>query len=102
MKNEQPEIPPDEPILDRCLGIPGNTKADGDMEKNVLSNKKCAVVQAELTVSEEYGAAWNDMVEWMKKNKYEIDMPQPGYDICLNKPEKHPEKRHIAGHMHER
>jgi AraC family transcriptional regulator len=52
-------------------------------------------MHTELAGPEEYGPAWNAVVEWMENNNYEVDMSRPSYEIYLNNPEEHPEKHHI-------
>ncbi len=93
---DDPDItPPDELKLDVCMSIPEDAVVDGGIQKQVLSGGKYVVMNAELSGPEEYGPAWNAVVEWMKKNSYEIDMSRPSYEIYLNNPEEHPEKHHI-------
>ena len=60
-----------------------------------LARNTVKVILAELKGAEEYGPAWNVVVEWMKENNVEIDMSRPSYEIYLNNPEEHPEKHHI-------
>ena len=88
--------PPDELKLEICMSIPKNTEVDGKIKKQNLPGGKYAVLHAELKSSEEYGPAWNDVVEWTKKNNLKIDMSRPSYEIYLNDPEKHPKKHHIV------
>jgi AraC family transcriptional regulator len=93
---DDPKItPPDELKLDLCMNIPEDIKVDGDIQKKVLPGGKYAVMHTELTGPEEYGPAWNAVVEWMERNNYEVDMSRPSYEIYLNNPEEHPEKHHI-------
>ncbi len=87
--------PPDELKLDLCMSIPEDTKVDGDIQKKILSGGKYAVMHTELTGSEEYGPAWDTVVEWIERSNYEVDMSRPSYEIYLNNPEEHPEKHHI-------
>ncbi len=94
-----PKITPlDELKLDVCMEIPENIcvcKDGGEIKKKVLPGGKYVTMYAELKSPEEYGLAWNKVVEWMKKNKHEIDMSRPSYEIYLNNPEEHPEKHHF-------
>ena len=53
-------------------------------------------ITRELTGAEEYGLAWDTVVEWIERNNYEVDMSRPSYKIYLNNPEEHPEKHHIV------
>lgn len=86
---------PDDLKLELCMSIAEETEVDGDVQKKVLPGGKYAVMHTELNGPEEYGPAWNAVVEWVKKNNYEIDMSRPSYEIYLNNPEEHPEKHHI-------
>ncbi len=93
---DDPNItPPDELRLDVCINIPEDASVDGEIQKQVLSGGKYVVMNSELSGPEEYGPAWNAVVEWMQQNSYEIDMTRPSYEIYLNNPEEHPEKHHI-------
>lgn len=87
--------PPDELTLEVCMSIPEDTEVDGEIQKKVLPGGKYAVMHAQLTGPEEYGPAWNSVVEWMEENDYEVDMSRPSYEIYLNDPQEHPEKHHI-------
>ena len=93
---DDPKItPPDKLTLDLCISIPDGTKVGGDIQKKVLPGGKYAVMHSELVGPEEYGPAWNVVVEWMKKNNYEIDMTRPSYEIYLSNPQEHPEQHHL-------
>ena len=93
---DDPKItPPDELKLDLCMSIPDETQVDGDIQKKILPGGQYAVMHTELAGPEEYGPAWNAVVEWMENNNYEVDMSRPSYEIYLNNPEEHPEKHHI-------
>jgi len=93
---DDPNItPPDELTLDLCMSLLQDTKVDGEIQKKVLPGGKYAVMRTELAGPEEYGPAWNAVVEWMERNNYQVDMSRPSYEIYLNNPEEHPEKHHI-------
>ena len=77
------------------MSIPDDTQVEGDIKKKVLPGGRYLVMNTELTGPEEYGPAWNTIVEWIIKNGYEIDMARPSYEIYLNNPGEHPEKHHI-------
>jgi AraC family transcriptional regulator len=87
--------PPDKLRLEVCMIIPENTEVEGEIQKKVLPGGKYIVMKTELSGPQEYGDAWNKIVEWMKENNEEIDMSRPSYEIYLNNPEEHPEKHHI-------
>ncbi|MDM8565590.1 GyrI-like domain-containing protein [Candidatus Halobeggiatoa sp. HSG11] len=94
---DNPEVtPPDELKLDLCMVVSDETQVDSDIQKKNLPGGQYVVMYAELEGPEEYGPAWNAVVEWMKNNNHEIDMSRPSYEIYLNNPEEHPEKHHIV------
>ena len=87
--------PPDQLTLDLCMGIYEDIDTDGDIQMKTLPGGEYAIMHSELTGPEEYGAAWNEIVEWVEKSNYEIDMSRPSYEIYFNNPKEHPEKHHI-------
>ncbi len=87
--------PLDELKLDVCMSIPENTDVEGDIQKKVLPGGKYAVMHCELEEAQEYGSAWESIVEWVGKNGYSMDLSRPSYEIYLNNPEEHPQKHHI-------
>lgn len=87
--------PPDELTLEVCISIPEDTPGEGEIQKKVLPGGKYAVMHSELSGPEEYVQAWMAVVEWIGKNRFEIDMSRPSYEIYLNNPEEHPQKHHI-------
>ena len=94
---DDPNVTPPEKLkLEVCMTIPKNAEVEGEIEKKVLPGGKYAVMNAELTGPEEYGPAWNKVVERIKENNFEIDMSRPSYEIYLNNPEEHLEKHHIV------
>ena len=88
--------PPDELKLEVCMIIKDDVEVEGQIKKKKLPGGKYVVLRAELAGVEEYGSAWNKVVEWMKENNVEIDMSRPSYEIYLNNQEEHPEKHHIV------
>ncbi|MCD4821853.1 MAG: GyrI-like domain-containing protein [Methanococcoides sp.] len=87
--------PPEELKLDVCMTIDDDVEVDGDIKKQKLPGGKYVVMRAELTGTEEYGPAWEKIVEWLIQNNLEIDISRASYEIYLNSPEEHPEKHHI-------
>lgn len=87
--------PPEELKLDVCMTIAEDVEVEGEIKKKKLPGGKYVVMRAELTGPEEYGPAWEKVVEWLIQNKLEIDMSRASYEIYLNSPEEHPEKHHI-------
>ncbi|SET01267.1 AraC family transcriptional regulator [Methanococcoides vulcani] len=87
--------PPEELKLDMCMTIEDDIEVEGEIKKKKLPGGKYVVMRAELTGAEEYGPAWEKVVEWLIQNNLEIDMSRASYEIYLNSPEEHPEKHHI-------
>lgn len=87
--------PPEELKLDVCMTIEGDIDVEGEIKKKKLPGGKYVVMRTELTGAEEYGPAWEKVVEWLIENNLEIDMSRASYEIYLNSPEEHPEKHHI-------
>jgi AraC family transcriptional regulator len=86
---------PEELQLDVCMTIKDDIEVKGEIKKKKLPGGKYVVMRAELTGAEEYGPAWEKVVEWMIQNNLEIDMSRASYEIYLNGPEEHSEKHHI-------
>jgi AraC family transcriptional regulator len=81
---------------DACITVPEGTPADGDVKTMRIPGGLFAVAHVEIDASE-YGAAWDKLVgEWMPENGYLSDSDRLCYEIYLNDPEKHPEKKHIV------
>ena len=87
--------PSDELKLDMCMTIEDDIEVEGEIKKKKLPGGKYVVMRAELTGAEEYGPAWEKVVEWLIQNNLEIDMSRASYEIYLNSPEEHPENHHI-------
>lgn len=77
------------------MDIPAETEVGGEVQKKTMPGGKYVTMETELNGPEEYGPAWNKVVEWMKAKNEEIDLDRPSYEIYLNEPDKHPEKHHI-------
>jgi AraC family transcriptional regulator len=61
--------PPDDLKLDVCMSIPESTDVDGEIGKKILPGGLYAVMHAELTDAEEYGAIWQALGKWVEDNK---------------------------------
>jgi AraC family transcriptional regulator len=94
---DDPEVtPPDELKLEVCISIPEETEVEGEIKKKKLPGGKYVVLSVELTGSEEYGPAWEEVVKWLMRNELEIDMSRASYEVYLNSPEEHPQGHHIV------
>lgn len=87
--------PPEELRLELCMTIPSALEVSGEIQKKILPGGSYVVMHAELEKPEEYGPAWTEVVRWIEKNGYQIDMSRPSYEIYLNNPQEHPEHHHI-------
>ncbi|WP_342304596.1 GyrI-like domain-containing protein [Methanolobus sp. ZRKC5] len=87
--------PPEELKLDVCMTISDDVEVEGEVKKQKLPGGKYVVMRAELAGTEEYGPAWEKIVDWLIQNNLEIDISRASYEIYLNSPEEHPENHHI-------
>ena len=93
---DDPETtPPEELVVDVCMAAPEDVEVIGEVQKKVLPGGQYAIASVELESSQEYGPAWEAMVNWIKKNNYQMDVLRPWYEIYKNKPEEHPQGHHI-------
>ena len=93
---DDPKVtPPEEMAVEVCITVPEDTEVEGEIKKRTLPGGKYIVMNAELDGPQEYGDAWNKVVEWMKENNVEIDMSRPSYEVYLNDPKSHPQGHHI-------
>lgn len=93
---DDPNVTPiDELRLDACMVLTKDVTCEGEIEKKILPGGLYAMMHCELTGAEEYGLAWEGVVEWIEENGYTLDMSRPSYEIYLNNPETHPQKNHI-------
>jgi AraC family transcriptional regulator len=77
------------------MTIEDDVEVEGEINKKKLPGGKCVVMRVELTGAEEYGPAWEKIVEWVMQNNLEIDISRPSYEIYFNSPEEHPQGHHI-------
>jgi len=81
---------------DACLTVPEGTEADGNVQTMKIPGGLFAVAHVEIDPSE-YGDAWDKLVgEWMPENEHEPDTERLCYELYLNDPDQHPEKKHIV------
>jgi len=81
---------------DACLTVPQGTEGDGKVNTMLIPGGLFAVAHVEIDVSE-YGAAWDKLVgEWMPENGVESDTERMCYELYLNDPNQHPERKHIV------
>jgi AraC family transcriptional regulator len=83
---------------DACITVPEGTEVDGEIKLMKVPGGRFAVAHVEIALSE-YAAAWDKLFgEWMPNNNCEPDFSSGRfcYELYLNNPEDHPEKKHIV------
>lgn len=81
---------------DACLTVPKGTEGDGDVKTMEIPGGPFAVAHVEIDVTE-FGDAWDKLVgEWMPQQGVEPDAARMCYELYLNDPDQHPEKKHIV------
>lgn len=78
-----------------CMTVPDNIDGDGEIGTMTVAGGKYAVGKFELA-SDEFGEAWTYLCgEWLPQSGYQCE-DQPAFELYLNNPEEHPEKKHIV------
>ena len=81
---------------DACLTVPEGTDGDGDVKTMKIPGGLFAVAHVEIDQTE-YGEAWDKLLgEWMPENGHDSDTVRMCYELYLNDPDQHPEKKHIV------
>jgi AraC family transcriptional regulator len=81
---------------DACLTVPEGTQGDGEVKTMKIPGGRFAVAHVEIDVSE-YGDAWDKLVgEWMPGQGLKSDTGRMCYELYLNDPNAHPERKHIV------
>ena len=81
---------------DACLTVPEGTEVDGEVRTMTIPGGRFAVAHVEIDPAE-YGEAWDRLIgEWMPKNGVASDEVRMCYELYLNDPDEHPEKKHIV------
>jgi len=80
---------------DVCVTVPKDTPVDGEIGKMTIAAGKYAVARFELA-NDEYEDAWNAVYGgWLPESGYQ-PADGPCYELYLNNPEEHPEKKCIV------
>jgi AraC family transcriptional regulator len=87
---------PEEMSLEICMTIPEDFPVEGEVKKKVLPGGKYVVMRAEMSGPDEYGPGWEKVARWVSDNNLSMDLSRESYEIYLNNPEEHPEKKHIV------
>ena len=79
-----------------CISsVPEATEVSGEIGKMNLKGGKYAVAHFEINV-DQYEQAWTYVYgTWLPESGYQPD-DRPCFELCLNNPEEHPEKKHIV------
>jgi len=81
---------------DVCITVPQGTEVDGEVKTMAIPGGAFAVAHVEIDATE-YGAAWDKLMEeWMPAHGATADASRMCYELYLNDPEQHPEKKHIV------
>ena len=95
--HDNPEITDEEKLrLSVCISVPEDTEVDGEIGKMKISGGKYAIASYELSGSKDYEKAWNYLYShWLPTSGF-IPDDNPCFEMYLNSPEEHPEKKHIV------
>jgi len=81
---------------DACLTVPTGTPVSGEVKTMLIPGGLFAVAHVEIDATE-YGEAWDRLVgEWMPANGCTSDDRRMCYELYLNDPDEHPEKKHVV------
>jgi len=94
--HDNPDVTPvDKLRADACLTVPAGTKVKRDIGLMTLPGGTYASAYVEIDASQ-YGEAWDRLFrDWLPESGYQPD-DRPCYELYLNDPSKHPEKKHIV------
>lgn len=80
---------------DACVTVPAGTPVEGEVGLMTIPGGKFAVAHVEIDVTQ-YGEAWDRLIgDWLPRSGYQPD-DRLCYELYLNNPEEHPEKKHIV------
>ncbi len=94
--HDDPNITNDDRLrVDVCLTVTGEVEVNGDIGKATIPGGKFAVGHFEI-FQEQYGEAWDAVMGgFLPKSGFQPD-DRLCYEMCLNDPSTHPEKKHIV------
>jgi len=94
--HDDPNITPEEKLRsDVCITVPDETPATGEINITDIPAGKYAVAKFEIKV-EEFSEAWTSVYrDWLPNSGYVPD-DRPCYEMYLNNPDEHPEKKYIV------
>jgi AraC family transcriptional regulator len=78
-----------------CITVPEDTSTEGEIGKMKIPGGKFAVARFEIA-GDEFGEAWDTLLGgWMPESGFQCD-DRLSYELCVNDPDEHPEKKHIV------
>ena len=94
--HDSPDVTPvDKLRADACITVPEGTKTKHDIGTMIVPGGTFAVAYVEIDPSQ-YGEAWDRLIgDWLPRSGYQPD-DRLCYELYLNNPEEHPEKKHIV------
>lgn len=95
--HDNPEITDEDKLRTSiCLSVPDDTEVGGEIGKMKVAGGVYGIISFELLGPEDYQKAWNYVFsEWLPTSGYQPDN-NPSFELYLNNPEEHPEKKHIV------
>jgi len=95
--HDNPDITDDDKLRTSvCISVPDDTEVGGEIGKMKVAGTKYAIASFELSGAPDYEKAWNYIFsEWLPTSGYQPDN-NPCFELYLNNPEEHPEKKHIV------
>ena len=93
---DDPAVTPDDKLrLMVCITAPEDTEVSGEIGKTTIPAGTYAAARFELH-PHEYGEAWEAVCKgWLPESGYQ-PADGPAFEVYLNDPEEHPEKKHIV------
>ena len=80
---------------DACVTVPVGTPVDGEIGTMTIPGGTFVVAHVEIDVTQ-YSEAWDRLIgDWLPRSGYQPD-DRLCYELYLNDPESHPEKKHIV------
>lgn len=95
--HDNPEITDEEKLRTSvCISVPVDTEVSGEVGKMKIEAANYAIASFELNGPADYQKAWNYVFsEWLPTSGF-IPDDKPSYELYLNNPDQHPEKKHIV------
>ncbi len=94
--HDNPEVTEESKLrISVCVTVPPGTQGSGEIGVMELPGGKYVAARFEVS-SDEFGAAWSWLMgTWFPSSGYQPD-DRPCFEVCLNDPQSHPEKKHIV------